>query len=154
MSETTNVYLENKCNELHISVIVCDITSLTELISGQNYILNLGNNSHWVGLACLDNSIYYFDSFGVPPPIRIMDLIKKLVCKTSKPIGYHYNTIQIQNLQSGYCGLYSLLFLYFMNRSKGTTTSRFKRFQNLFDEDVEKNKTILVEKLHKIGFYN
>jgi len=154
MSITTNTYLEKKADEFNMEITVSNIAALTSLLPNANYILNLGNNSHWVALMTTENSVYYCDSFGCPPPTKIIELIQNLVVRYSRDFGYHYNKNTIQNLQSGYCGEYAWLFLYFMNRGNKPLKSRFLSYQKLFKDDPEKNKTILLEYLHKIHFFN
>lgn len=68
-------------------------------------ILNLGNplqmgGSHWIGL--WRNK--FFDSFGLPPS----DIILKNGFKGS------YNKVQIQDIRTGGCGQYCLLWLYYV----------------------------------------
>ena len=46
------------------------------------YIVNMqsssaGSGTHWVAFFLLKNIFYYFDSFGAPPPVEIIDFIKK-----------------------------------------------------------------------------
>lgn len=70
-----------------------------------NYIINLDKNysrngTHWVSLINLKDIIFYFDPFGIKPPIKFN--LKTL-----------YNNIQFQEINEKYCGLYSLMFLYF-----------------------------------------
>ena len=79
-------------------------------------ILNLqdygeGNGTHWVALFCPKGADYnlYFDSFGQPPPSNIEDISEDMGRKL------YYQTNQIQKLQSGGCGQYCVLFLYYMN---------------------------------------
>jgi hypothetical protein len=63
--------------------------------------------THWVALAVLnDNTLAYSDSFGMPPPQSVIEF-----CKDRKIKNLYYNTIQIQHINSGGCGSYSLWFL-------------------------------------------
>jgi len=64
-------------------------------------IINLDDSispgTHWV---CYYNN-YYFDSFGLPPPIEVVKYIKDI----------QYNDIQYRNTKSVLCGFYCLYFL-------------------------------------------
>jgi len=154
MSQTSNVYLDKKCDLFKMPTIICDIDDLRRLRDGCNYILNMGHNTHWVALFVRGSFVAYFDSFGVVPPMHIIDLINTYAHHTNTPIQYAYNAQDIQNLQSGYCGEYAFFFLYYLTYGKGGAYSnKFRKFQRLFNTDVEDNKTILLKQLHMIGFY-
>ena len=72
-----------------------------------NYILNLSNYSHWVGMIIEKNKIYYFNAFGVVPPQEIEDKAK---IYGFKEIIYNKD-IDIQSIKSGYCGSFVMLWL-------------------------------------------
>lgn len=60
------------------------------------------NAGHWVALIKRTNCSFYFDSYGLPPPLAIATTIKR---------DYFYNNIQIQPLNADYCGIFCLMFL-------------------------------------------
>jgi hypothetical protein len=102
----------------------------------------LSPGSHWIALYIDPNyNAFYYDSFGFPPPISILNYCKK----TKKRIAY--NSRCIQNINSSVCGLFALTFLVYMCRKPPQQTSleRFEKFVDLFSDDVEKNATILRE---------
>lgn len=71
-------------------------------------IISMG---HWVAV---DNrNKIYFDSFGMPPPINI-------------PKSYSYSNLDIQNIRSGHCGQFAVLFIYFAKRNQ------IPEFYNIF----------------------
>ena len=74
------------------------------LQSGRIYVINLDEStqegSHWVQLATLDGSICYFDSFGQPPPPKIVDDLKGEVI--------YYCDIPVQSPLSQACGYHVL----------------------------------------------
>ncbi len=57
---------------------------------------------HWIAIDVWPNEVLYFDSYGQPPPQRV-------VASTKKPI--YYNNKQIQALNHSHCGVYSIYFL-------------------------------------------
>jgi hypothetical protein len=58
-----------------------------------------------------NNNVYYFDSFGQPPP----EIIQNILPFNSK---INYNNNQIQGLNQNHCGEFDLLFLkYFQSSS-------------------------------------
>lgn len=114
------------------------------------YIINMAdaqtNNggTHWVALfiPSHDKTIGYMDSFGFIPPQSIINWIKKTGLNKYK---IAYNTKQIQNINSGGCGIYSLFFIDFMSRLNKNVSieNGIEQFDNLFDNDNKKNLTIL-----------
>jgi hypothetical protein len=78
-----------------------------------NIIINLAdfpNGSHWTCFRVIKDSvgklIFYFDSFGVIYPKAVMAYAKKHGVRR-----IYYNRHAYQNIRSGYCGSYCLLFL-------------------------------------------
>ena len=60
-----------------------------------------GNGTHWTCLINLNNTIIYFDSYGGPPPMSVLD-------KTKKYKRRFHNSIQIQQFNSNVCGYYCI----------------------------------------------
>ncbi len=116
-------------------ILVNQIGFRNKLIKGENpnYIINLASagqeGTHWVALYLGDNA-YYFDSFGQVPPLEVLDLIDQ--CGYPE---YFINAKQIQDIRSGFCGEYCVLFLKYMNARNGTEMQRFSRFQNKFRDN-------------------
>ena len=145
----SNFDLEKKAKYYRISdfrgVVMKDQLP-TNLMTG-GWILNmmdefkengeLSPGSHWIALYIDPN--YYFDSFGFPPPISVLNYCKKTKKRNA------YNSRSIQNINSSVCGLFSITFLVYMCRKNASETSlqRFENFINLFSDDVERNATIL-----------
>jgi hypothetical protein len=100
-----------------------------------SFILNLdetgAGGSHWVAFFSPKNSSYsyYFDSYGIYPP----ESVKKYSSSLKKK-DIIFNTKQIQSFRSNFCGQYSLVFLYFMQKEKGTYNQRFEKFLKLFQK--------------------
>ena len=100
------------------------------------YIINLGNSetpgSHWVAI----HNEYYFDSFGVDPPIEIINFFKK---------DFISNTYRIQELYSIMCGYFCIGFLNHMFDG-----GNFEDFISRFDpNDFTKNDEIIINILKK-----
>jgi hypothetical protein len=111
-AETTNLDLIKlaKLNDIQLDAIVFK-DHLTELPASAKYIImNMSNSghagTHWVAIAVLDSAVLYSDSFGVVPPQAIIEF-----CQDRKIKNLYYNTIEIQHINSGGCGSYSLYFL-------------------------------------------
>jgi len=98
----TNFELLSVVNKLGISnfrgVFLRDVLPKKSL-KKECGILNLGdssgNGSHWMAWFKNANKKYYFDSFGVQPPVELMDYLKPPV---------YYNTEQIQPRNQVFCG--------------------------------------------------
>ena len=84
---------------------------------------------------------YYFDSFGAPPPVEIINF-------TKKKKGGHllYNNWIIQDLKSESCGWYCLGFLLYMwkNRQNINMKEIFNQFVNNFVDDALKNEALKI----------
>ena len=81
-----------------------------------------GVGNHWVMLSTHRNNPFYGDSYGMPPPIRIMNFIESLGYKNMD-----YLDAQIQSLKSEVCGWYALMLCDMMNQyyKKGRTFNQF-----------------------------
>lgn len=79
--------------------------SINSTLVDGNYIINMqsstdeGNGTHWVCFIKRTDTIYYMDSFGMPPPQDLVDLGHKYSDKI------FYNNKQIQNMKSILCVL-------------------------------------------------
>jgi hypothetical protein len=78
-------------------------TKINELESG---IVNLdsikNNGTHWVCYLKNKDKSYYFDSFGLDPPLELLNYL-------NRPI--KLSTFQIQKFNTHHCGYYCLLIL-------------------------------------------
>lgn len=100
------------------------------------YIINMediaeGDGSHWVAIyfdVISPIGALYFDSFGVDPPIAIMDFMKRWSDKCI------VSTKEVQNINSGFCGQYCLLFLKEIHNSKGSLYNRYNKFLKQFKQ--------------------
>ncbi len=76
-------------------------------------IINLNDNdekgSHWCAWFEFDTFIFYFDSFGFPPPQNFIDSSEKTV---------RYSNNEIQNYNSIMCGWYCIKFICDINDGK------------------------------------
>lgn len=99
------------------------------------YIINMqdsreGAGTHWVAI-WLDedrhNPTCYFDSFGIDPPLAIIDFMRQWNKK------FIISDKEIQNINSGFCGQYSLYFLYWMSRNSHIPLKkRYALFERLW----------------------
>ena len=103
-------------------------------------IINTDNSKssgeHWVALYLTHESVFYFDSFGLP--ILEMDLINYL-----KPYYDYviYSKKCIQDITSTACGIYTIAFV---ENVKNRTT--FIKFLNRFNSDKLKSNDEIVFK--------
>lgn len=110
---TAKIQLEQMMDKLNFGgrdiVSKDQLASIPALPGG--YIINLddstGQGTHWIALWLADSVALYFDSFGMPPHVAVMNFIRKYGLKR-----FIYIKKQIQDIRSGYCGQYSIIFLY------------------------------------------
>lgn len=73
-------------------------------------IINLdsteGKGTHWVCYSKNKDKIYYFDSFGLDPPLELQKYLKN-----GKDRRIELSTFQIQEFGTHHCGYYCLLLL-------------------------------------------
>lgn len=104
-----------------------------------NYIVNLENHnqngSHWTALCMSAKKCLYMDSFSMPPPEKLFDYLEKKYKKVN------YNRMEIQDMDSTYCGYFCIAFFKFMKNKNAT----LKGFQRLFSPDTKKNDGILAD---------
>jgi hypothetical protein len=113
------------------------------IINLQDATLNRGG-SHWVALFVPPKQkvLAYMDSFGFPPSQSTINWIKSTEYK-NYPIAY--NTKEIQNINSGGCGIYSMFFIEFMtkHRTDQDIEQLVQKYGDLFSDNQEENLTIL-----------
>lgn len=127
----TDIELENYCKRFGIPLVFIGTKDTLRNIPHKNgaYIINMddhtGMGTHWVTFILgLSKKPIYFDSFGVTAPSEIQRWFNG---------EYLYNTLQIQDLSSGYCGIYCIFFLKYMYEHHHLPTSlRIKKFLNLW----------------------
>jgi hypothetical protein len=135
---TTNSQLVRLAKRYNIPLnSICNKDMLADLFPQRGgYIINMqdsteGSGTHWVGL-WLDlqngNRIScYYDSFGVDPPLDVINFANRYGSK----IMYSSEKV-IQNINSGYCGQYVINFLWFMSACGNLPVK--KRYQMLISQ--------------------
>lgn len=96
------------------------------------YVINLdtGLGTHWTAAVVDRPNIIYFDSFGFPPPIELINR-KGNKCML-------YSTHRIQNIQASSCGWYCIYFL--MEFNKKDKVDILLKFEN---NGSSNNETVL-----------
>jgi hypothetical protein len=92
--------MRNVCIKRAIELKKTDVT----VSRYTRFILNLdpnGNGSHWVALVYYKHAWYYFDSFGMPPPLAVIKAVKYP----------KWNNRQIQSLSDTNCGEFCCVWL-------------------------------------------
>ena len=82
------------------------------------FVCNLSNRgevgSHFVTVLCFTDYVMYIDSLGLPCTNAS---ISKFLAQLNKPL--FFNTTQVQDFESKYCGYYCILFvLYYSSKNK------------------------------------
>ena len=94
--------------------------------------------SHWVAamLDLKEHVIYYYDSYGKPPPTEINEFFTKMKDQGIKRIVY--NDIRHQKKQSE-CGMYSIFFLVSMLLGK--------KFSEICLDELSDDRMLLLRKI-------
>lgn len=118
------------------------------LDSANNPVSDTTLGTHWTCSVGNENHVVYFDSFGVLPPMEIHKFLKSDYPK------YAYNNYIIQDISSTACGLYCLGLALFVKQFQTTYPNLIQccnEYFNLFDDDAEKNDTILRKYLNDVA---
>lgn len=124
---TSDKTLEQLCRELDITLnfIGFDHELLSEAVPFKDggYIINIGDTTgtHWVCFNVLDDKVFYFDSFAVPPG---NDLITYFSVVGVEML-YWNNVEQFQQLNEELCGLWCIVGLWYLQKRPGTMPARF-----------------------------
>lgn len=142
-SLTTNDQLTNMAKKFKIplNAVVSKDHLYDMLPEPGGYIINMedstdGSGSHWVAMWFQPLKTksknqkkevpLYFDSFGIDPPMAIIDFMKKWSDKCI------FSAKEIQNINSGFCGQYCLYFLHQMSKNGGKVDKKYKNFVDHF----------------------
>jgi hypothetical protein len=146
----TDIDLRDIASQYHIplnDVFMKD--SPPSKIKSGGYIINLDDESngrggtHWVGMWIpkqINKPIIYFDSFGFIIPQSLINWIK-LRGGCYKHNNIICNDKQIQNVNTGGCGIYSLYFIQVMSSCNKSlnVTKMLNEFNKLWSDDTRCN---------------
>lgn len=141
----SNFQLERLCRDYKIPIVdICMKNELPNNVSNGSYIINLqsndqGDGTHWTCLHICDNHALFFDSFGAPPSVEIMDFVKQRPqCKLG------YNQGIIQDLKSDLCGYFCVGLLLQLHLTKSRDMYKIaNEYINQFDDNTKNNDEIL-----------
>jgi hypothetical protein len=128
MAETTDVDLYNLAEKIGLKIdYICFLSDLINCKKKTNYIINLMDPAHWVGLYVKGNKAWYFNSFSS----ELMDVPKEIIHFLRKHnITMYYDSDKpVQRPIEGHCGEFVIDFLLYLNR-KGNPTDNYDLFLN------------------------
>ena len=92
---------------------------------------------HWVALfVTKTNEIEFFDSYGLPPPQKLLKMVRQWSRKIS------WNKIKFQNYTSNVCGLYAVYYLHFKSYNWTLRQIQNHFSKNAFENDKYVKKAI------------
>ena len=137
----SNIDILNLANRLNLPLVGVNLKDQLpkRKIKGL-IVVNLGDastgGSHWTCFSTKDKNVFYYDSFGMPPPQEVDEYIKATTGKKR----YTINKIQTQSLNGTYCGWFAIACLYCMMHTKGSVAKRMDAFNDwLNSEDLNDN---------------
>jgi hypothetical protein len=145
---TSDSQLKQIANDLHIDLnwVGYEHHLLDQPLKNGGYILNIGDDTgtHWTALYVLNEtsemsvrvhrtpkpkSVFYFDSFAVPPNNEIF-----YWCQKNKVQNLDFNNKeQFQAISENLCGIWCIVFLYYMQNGKGSLKERFNKLCEALD---------------------
>lgn len=79
------------------------------LLKNKAFIMNMAKSNdpgtHWVALVNNNNLVSYYDSYGLPPPVNVLNMMKR----SSKHI--YFNNLQNQKADSVTCGYFCIYYI-------------------------------------------
>ena len=140
-SRTTNLQLIQLASRYHIPLnAICNKDILNRYFPHKGaYIVNMqdsteGAGRHWVAI-WLDtengkNVACYFDSFGIDPPLDVIDFMRRFVHRDGI---IHMSQKDIQNINGGHCGQYCIdFFIHMMNPRIHSIKKKYNFFLDYF----------------------
>ena len=141
----SNIDLENYASKLKLPLVGVFNKDQLPRIQVGSYYINMqdaddGPGTHWVLLKIIDKkNVFYFDSFGAPPPQEVLDFVK---------VSIPYSNRIIQDIDSDKCGYYVLACDDYMSHIKRKDMrEQFDDFLNMFVYDSKRNDNILKDYL-------
>jgi hypothetical protein len=106
----SNFQIIEKCDELKIKnfkgVFMRNELNKASRLGNESMVINtdhsLNEGTHWTCLFIRNGTSYYFDSYGFPPTLEVLDY-----CKQPR----YYNTFPIQKFNEVICGHYCIYVL-------------------------------------------
>ena len=125
---TSDSTLRKICKDLNIKLnwIGFEHDLLNQPYLDGGYILNMGDDTgtHWTCLNVRGDSVFYFDSFAVPPNNEIIQWCYQ---NNVQSLGYN-DKEQFQQLEEQLCGIWCIVFLYYSQKKEGSLIERFNQF--------------------------
>lgn len=114
-----------------------------------HYIINLdssnnSNGTHWTCLTRRGKQFYFFDSFGAPPSVEVVEFVKKVPDST---LGF--NNCILQDLDSENCGYFCIGNLLKLQKSPDIYTAA-NRYINTFFKNTKRNDKVLQNYFRKL----
>lgn len=105
-----------------------------------NLDVSTGPGTHWCAIYFKNGKMFYFDSFGRPPPKILQGWFRTFVKEL------YYNRVKHQALTSMRCGGFCCWLIYEMSRGKSFTTCL--NFLNSIDHDDDFIKKFMKSKFN------
>ena len=146
-----NYDLSEVCNNLDIPLNgVYMKNTIPKKLKEGFYIINLdsapNSGTHWLTLLLSDKTALYADPFAAPPPIEIIDAVKK------SKLHLYFNNWVIQDIDSELCGYYSIALIHYVSTHKNLSIiNAANAFINLFKDNTKLNGPILKKYLKPLN---
>ena len=145
---TTDVDLQAMAKKLYIPLVFIGFRNeLPKQPKPGAYIINLeasteGMGSHWCGMylagTVFPSMAFYFDPFGAAAPEEAVQLMRRWTGKRGAQRHIYSNPYDIQNINGGFCGEYTIDFLH--NIMHNPTKEGFIHFLNKYKHIIRIQK--------------
>lgn len=147
--EITNIEIMNVAQRFGINNKLLNIIMKDEahmIKKNQYYIINLdksnGRGTHWTALICNKSTCMYIDSYGTPPPQKILMKLKKMYNNQ-----VYFSDFIAQDLKSVACGYFALSYIitYHIYRHQYSLLQIASKYIDYFDDDTTKNDNLVAK---------
>ena len=115
----SNFQIVAECKKLNIGhfkgVFMRDELNKNREPKNECLILNIDHSAnsgtHWTSLFIKNEVCYYFDSFGLPPPVEVENYLKNFEKR-------EYNSFEIQKANQVICGHFSIYMLFKLDKGE------------------------------------
>lgn len=152
LKSLSDTEIKNKIKSYHLPGTFLGVFSKDELskFSNNSYaVINIENSTddkgnplpgtHWVCAGIKNNQSWYFDSFGLPPPMEV----RKAMSKTD----LIWFDKEIQGIYSEACGEFCIVWIRFLYSHDESVKSCYKDFTSMLDEPILENNDKIIKNL-------
>jgi len=127
---SSNTDLDNFASRIGLQIKEINFAESINITGDGAYVINLGEQghaTHWTGLWIEHGKAFYFDSYGVGPETILLDKVEPYATEVMYNDNYEF-----QRYEEELCGMWVLMFFWYMKKCTGSLNSRFKKMTDRY----------------------